>query len=164
MPSYATNATIPRTSVPLRSDRYLTTNQNHPALAGGFFQDRPKIKFSIDCTAQPIAVRKVGLPRPTRVPTGTNKIFSLLCGTAGQMGLSQIHTIINCPTLLSHFVPPGTKNGKSYAFRRDPTRPVHNLHPHRSTGFTPKGVTLTFFWDTGTWDKTGTRIDNLRLS
>jgi hypothetical protein len=42
---------------------------------------------------------------------------------------------------------------KSNAFRRDTTRQAQNPRPHGLTGFTPKGVTLTFSWDGGTWDK-----------
>jgi hypothetical protein len=53
------------------------------------------------------------------------------------------------------------QKGKSYAFRRDPTRSVHNSRPHRSTGFTRKRVTLAFFrdkWDMGqNRDRFGTK-------
>jgi hypothetical protein len=80
-------------------------------------------------------------------------------GTAGQSMLNILSTTIKCPTKLSHFRDQWDKNGKSYAFRRDPTWPIHNSRPHRSTGFTPKGVTLTFFlghWDMGqNWDRLG---------
>jgi hypothetical protein len=34
---------------------------------------------------------------------------------------------------------------KSYAFTREPTRRILDQRPHRSTGFTPKAVPLTFF-------------------
>jgi hypothetical protein len=64
--------------------------------------------------------------------------------------LNIIITTIKCPTKLSHFRDQWDKNGKSYAFRRDPTRRVHNPSPHRSACFTPEGVTLTFSWDK--WD------------
>jgi hypothetical protein len=59
--------------------------------------------------------------------------------------LNLLFTTIKCPTKLSHFRDQWDKNGKSYAFRRDPTWSVRDARPHRSTGFTPKGVTLTFF-------------------
>ncbi|HEX2639516.1 MAG TPA: hypothetical protein VHL50_03045, partial [Pyrinomonadaceae bacterium] len=55
-----------------------------------------------------------------------------------------------------HFRDRWDKIGKSYASTRDPRRSVNPSRPHRSTGFTPEGVTLTFFWDSGTWDKIGT--------
>src|SRR4029079_16713691 len=67
------------------------------------------------------------------------------CGTAGQIMLNILSTTISCPTKLSHFGDRWDKNGKSYAFRRDPTRSVHDSLPHRPTGFTPKAVTLTFW-------------------
>jgi hypothetical protein len=70
--------------------------------------------------------------------------------------LNIITTTIKCPTKLSHFRDQWDNIGKSYAFTRDPTRYVRDSRPHRSTGLTPKGVTLTFSWDSGTWDKIGT--------
>ena len=121
-----------------------------PASAGGFF-DRRQAKIATEATQRNLAqsVRRA-YSRSFPSQHGTNDLFSNICGTAGQQGLNLVDTTINCPTKLSHFWDEWDKNGKSYAFRRDPTRPIHNSKAHRSTGFTPKGVTLTFFLGHGT--------------
>ena len=58
------------------------------------------------------------------------------------------------------------QKSKSYAFTRDPAWSVHDPRPHRSTAFTPEGVTLTFFlghWDMGQkWDGSGRHAETYR--
>jgi hypothetical protein len=108
--------------------------------------------------------RTTGTNRTART-SGTNRLFSMYSGTAGQKGLSQTDTTIKCPTKLSHFWDEWDKNGKSYAFRREPTRRMHDSRLRCSTGFTPKGVTLTFFLGHGTnLGRIGTRLPQLRHS
>jgi hypothetical protein len=90
--------------------------------------------------------------------------YSQMRGTAGQEGLTLLNTTIKCPTKLSHFRDQWDKNGKSYAFRRDPTQLLHDPRPRQSTSFTPEGVTLTFFlgqWDMG---QNGDRREGSKLS
>jgi hypothetical protein len=133
-----------------------------PASAGGFLQHC--LEVNVDSTAQRSQTQSGRRVHPRTSPasqSGTNRLYSTYGGTAGQEGLNIMNTIIKCPTLLSHFWDEWDKNGKSYAFTREPTQSADNSRPHRSTGFTPKGVTLTFSWDTGTGDKTG-RLGRIR--
>jgi hypothetical protein len=127
-----------------------------PGTMGHGTKPRPTCPTLFSTAGQPdTTVRKL-FAAVTAISTSRNGFpqnrLSQMRGTAGQEDLTLLDTIIKCPTKLSHFRDQWDKHGKSYAFRRDPTRSVSNSRPHRSTGFTPEGVTLTFFlgqWDTG---------------
>jgi hypothetical protein len=72
---------------------------------------------------------------------GTNGTIFQIWWDSGTSGVKYIEH----NNKVSHFRDQWDKNGKSYAFRRDSPRSVYNSRRHGSAGFTPKGVTLTFF-------------------
>ena len=101
--------------MPSASDRYMA----HSSL---LFSARPSYKIYYflyilgqrDIRSQTEPLQHLPVPRtvPLQSQAGTNKIFSIFRGTAGQGELNIVFTTINCPTILSHFVPPWDKVGE----------------------------------------------------